>query len=121
METGGGISTGDKKTYSDLSELVNEYDWCYNAGTTTLYCYAATDPDTRYTSVESSERYGCIRMDADPNKRACITIDGLELLFARDGGIVQYIVSTTPEITVPNCTLHSMWVQDEWRLHNHSE
>ena len=63
-------------------DVTEEYEWWWDDPNDRLYVYAATDPDTRYTSVEGAVRLNCIRQYKD-----YITIDGLDLRFSQNYGI----------------------------------
>jgi hypothetical protein len=80
-ETDNSITWGDtKKTWTaDFSNLVDEYDWTWHNDT--IYVYAATDPDSRYSSVEIPQRPTII----DINEKEYIEINGFELAYAVDG------------------------------------
>ena len=87
---------------TEESELVNEYDWCHNG--TTLYVYAATDPDTRYASVEAAQRDCCMYAAASGSvTRDYITVDGLEFAFPYDYGISTLYPHSTPGWIIQNC------------------
>jgi len=75
----GVVHWGDEK--SDTASLVNEYDWVWVANY--IYCYAATDPDVRYTSVEIPQRTPIINTAS----KEYITIDSLRLFYSAYIGI----------------------------------
>ena len=50
-ETDGSVTTGEWK--SSVANCVAEYDWFWASNV--LYCYAVTDPDSRYSSVEAGQ------------------------------------------------------------------
>ena len=56
---------GDKKTAKN--QLVNEYDWWWDASTSRLYLYAPSDPDTLYTNpgVEAAQEAMAIYVGRD--------------------------------------------------------
>ena len=62
---------GDRQV--DLISCVNEYDWFWESNV--LYVFAASDPDTRYTSpgVETDIRSRCINTEA----KEYLTFDGI--------------------------------------------
>jgi hypothetical protein len=102
-ETGGTINWSDaKKTYtSDFSNLVNEYDWTWNANK--VYIYAATDPNSRYTSVEIPQRGATIFID----DYEYITIDGLEISYAVERNInAEYPAAGKSGLIIKNCYIH---------------
>ncbi len=96
------VSWGDAKTYNDLSELVNEYDWTWNGNK--LYVYAATDPDARYTSIEVGLRTYGIYAAAGKDY---ITIDGIEIAYVNQGATDKGIgIQLGNNSIVQNCTIH---------------
>jgi hypothetical protein len=102
-ETGGSVNWSDaKKTYtSNFSNLVNEYDWTWNANK--IYVYAASDPDTRYTSVEIPQRTEAIFLD----DKQYVKVDSLELAFVSYRTILsEYPQGATSGFTLSNCYLH---------------
>jgi len=106
-EIGGDITWGTQQTYVDLSELTQEYDWCWNANV--VYVFAATDPDARYTSVEVPQRVGLI----DLNANQYITVDGLELAYGVAGvGEGTYPTPNFFGLTVKNCHIHHLGTKD---------
>jgi len=46
---------------ANIGSLVSEYDWVWDSNY--LYCFAATDPDDRYNSIEATVRNICISID----------------------------------------------------------
>ena len=81
-ETDGSVSWGNLK--ANKAACVAEYDW-YSDGSD-VWVFAATDPDTRYTAVETSERDYGITGDAIDY----ITVDGLEIRYALLSGIYHH-------------------------------
>lgn len=74
------IKWGNHKDYTaNFSNLVAEYDWTWHGDT--IYVYAATDPDSRYASVEAPQRMDLI----DINEKEYIEIDSLELAYGIGG------------------------------------
>ena len=89
---------GDKKT--SKAACIAEYDW-YSDGSS-VWCFAATDPDTRYTSVEAAVETRVVDIaDSD-----YITISGLELAFGTQNGIYQRGAWQRVGLKVSNCTIH---------------
>jgi len=76
------VKWGDFKTYtSNFSNLVNEYDWTWNANK--VYVYAATDPDTRYNVVEVPQRSNIIEL----NSKEYLEFNGIDLFYSANAGI----------------------------------
>jgi hypothetical protein len=71
--TDGTVSWGIYK--STTASLTAEYNWCYSGGY--IYVYAATDPDTRYSSVEIPQAYFVV----DLNYKQYITLSGLDIRY----------------------------------------
>ena len=84
---------------ANKAACVAEYDWAWVDADDKLYVYAASDPDSRYTSVEKPTRYTCIY----GNAKSYVTVQYLDTAFcwltadARsiffyggDGCIVEY-------------------------------
>lgn len=82
------VNTDDSMEWGDVKTskgcLINEYDWWYDSGNTRIYCYAATDPDARYNSVEAtrSSPSRCFRLYS----QKYIDIENLIFKFARSDG-----------------------------------
>jgi hypothetical protein len=76
-----------------------EYYW-YSDGSS-VWCFAATDPDTRYTSVEATTGLRCITH----NSKIYITIQDLELAFGSIEGIGAGNVAAT-NWTIQRNTVH---------------
>jgi hypothetical protein len=68
-----------KKT--GIVDCVAEYNWTWNANK--IYIYSPTDPNVRYRAIEAPQRNFCISL----NDKEYITIDGLEVQFAKYSGI----------------------------------
>ncbi len=81
------IKWGSKK--ASKAACVAEYDWYSNG--TSVWVYAATDPDTRYTAVETSVRDACININGKSN----IDVSGLELAYSYKFGIQIYSAAVT--------------------------
>ncbi len=76
----GKIKWGNLKANHDA--CITEYDWYYASNV--VYCYAATDPDSRYTFIEgATTNTYCITH----NSKAYITIQDLEIAFGGNYGI----------------------------------
>lgn len=83
IETDGSISWGVE--VADTDALAAEYDWVWDSNE--LWCFAASDPDSRYSSVEGSQRLSCMLGNT---KDYIIIQDGIEFAFAKDQGIYNY-------------------------------
>jgi len=97
------ITWGKKE--ANKVDLTAEYEWWWDSGNSRIYVYAATDPDSRYTSIEIPARDYCIYVLIKDN----ITIDGFELCFnhtvaASNYAAIAIYKSASPHIE--NCTIH---------------
>jgi hypothetical protein len=100
-ETSGLITWGKVKV-ANRAALVSEYQWEWESNH--IYIYSPTDPNTRYSGVEVTQRAIGISL----NSKSYITIDGLEVAYANAGGIDEGIfpfVNLTGLI-VKNCNIH---------------
>lgn len=100
FDNSGTITQGLHKTYSSgYTNLTAEYHWTYNSGK--VYVYAATDPDTRYTSVEIPQRDIPINL----NQKEYIEIDGLDLRYFGQYGIYggAYPTPDKSYLTIRDC------------------
>lgn len=81
----GDVAWGDlRKTYTtNFSNLVNEYDWTWNNDS--IYVYAATDPDTRYDSIEVPQVNDIIAL----NSKDYLVFDGIDLFFSKRSGMLN--------------------------------
>ena len=94
------------------TSLNTEFDWWWDDPNDRLYVYAATDPDTRYTSVEKGRGdQQCIYLGA----KSYITLSYLELAFATNGSdghgirswnqaygtIIEYVESHHHGVMIP--------------------
>lgn len=79
-ETDGSISWG--AAVADVESLAQECDFFYDSDADKLYVYAASDPDSRYTKIEASIRYGTFEV-----KQSYITVENIEFLHARAYGV----------------------------------
>ncbi len=106
VEPDDSVKWGDQQTHTaGMTNLTAEYDWSWSANT--LYVYAASDPDTRYTSVEAPQRYDCIDMEDEQY----IKIDGLELAYALSGtGGQGYPTGDLSGYTLSNCKIHHLGI-----------
>jgi len=97
------VSYGDWKTYTaDFSNLVQEYDYAVNG--TTHYIYSATDPDTRYDSVEVTNYQNVFEF---AEGTSYIEINGIDILFGRRANL--YFGYEAPkgqtDIIIRNCNI----------------
>ena len=102
----GGTSTRGKKEMLKAS-LDAEYELWWDSANMRIYVYAATDPDTRYPSIEVGTRDFCI---TDTTGKGYITIDGLEMAYPNRYGIFHNYwpapfteAGSTPNWIVQNC------------------
>ncbi|MFZ6030393.1 MAG: choice-of-anchor Q domain-containing protein [Chloroflexota bacterium] len=92
-DTGGAYHWGEHKDYDlSFSQMTDEFDWTWSAGT--LYVYAPDDPDLRYTAVEAPQRDACIRLPAIDGSYVLaedypeyVAFDSLTLMYAMRHGI----------------------------------
>lgn len=78
-ETAGTVSWGAYK--ADTASLAAEYDWTWLGNK--IYVYSATDPDSRYSSVEVPQRPTAFYL----NEKQYLVIDGIDIHFAAWRGI----------------------------------
>ncbi len=78
-QSDGAAIWGTHKT--NTSDLATEYDWTWLSNY--IYVYAASDPGSRYVSVEVPQRNFLISL----NDKQYITIDGLQLQFGKYSGV----------------------------------
>jgi hypothetical protein len=92
---------GDRQ--ADLISCVNEYDWFWESNV--LYVFAASDPDTRYTSpgVEVDNTWTCFNL----NNKDYIDVDGLTITKSNKWGL--YIGPQSSFVTISNCTAEWHW------------
>jgi uncharacterized repeat protein (TIGR02059 family) len=103
FDNSGTITQGLYKAYSStFTNLASEYNWTWNGNK--IYIYAASDPDSRYTSVEVPQLAWSISI----NEREYISIDGFELQFACSGGITtaSYPTANKSHLTIKNCNIN---------------
>ena len=91
--------------------LVDEYDWFWDVdgsyfdlSATTLYIYAATDPDSRYTApgVEAGQRTRCGNISG----RSYCTFDGIVFTKSEQHGLNVY---NCDYVIAQNCTFEWAW------------
>ena len=108
ISSGGVVTWGNQKT--SVGACTVEYDWYYD--TNYVYVYAATDPDSRYASVEAGYRSAGVGL----NSKSYITIDDIEVAFCG-----QYCIELTNEgyvgWIVQNCTLHHVGILNSPHAH----
>ena len=105
FESGTTVTWGIYRTYNaTFSNLTKEFDWTwYN---NRIYCYASSDPDTRYTAVEASQRDLCMGMNNAAS--SYITVDGIDLHYARRAGYGYTSYPEAPgqtDVTFANCNI----------------
>lgn len=86
IDTGSTIHNGNKVSSKD--SLLHEYDWWFDSSNNQLYVNSATDPITRYTSVEVTDTTRVRGIFWTGNGNSYITIDGFEIAFLTGVGIV---------------------------------
>lgn len=127
-ELAGTVSWGNpKKTWdSDLSNLTEEYDWTWHGDS--VYVYAETDPDMRYSAVEVPQGDYNIYL----NGKDYITIDSLDLRYCILANIkALYNVAARTGLEVKYCDISyngyrgsavgygiSSWYSDSHYHHN---
>ncbi len=105
-ETDGDITWG--RIHKDTwAELAVEYDWALTLDT--LYIYSPTDPNTRYTGVEMSQR----TIVANLNDKNYLAFDGLEIAYGAFAGISeQWPATNLTGLTIKNCEVHHIGVKE---------
>ena len=101
-ETKGDITWGRVEKPAKVN-LAVEYDWVWI--TNHIYIYSSTDPNSRYSGIEVSQRQTCVNV----NKKEYITFDGLELAYGGRFGVVCSIgqaYTNLSGLTVKNCNIH---------------
>ena len=100
-ETDGDITWGRVEKEAKVN-LAVEYDWIWI--TNHIYIYSPTDPNTRYSGVEISQRSQSVDLD----KHEYVTFDGLELAYSGRYGITcgEYPYSELSGLMVKNCNIH---------------
>jgi len=99
----GTIHWGEKQTAK--ANLMAEYNWWWDSANARIYVYAATDPDSRYTSIEKPTRTFCV----ENNNKDYITIKDLEIAYCSDIGVR---VMAGKGWTVDGCTIHHIGVKN---------
>jgi hypothetical protein len=56
-----------------LEEVTSEFDWFHDSDTSKIYVYAVTDPDSRYSTVETGVNTYACRINADYNTFSNLT------------------------------------------------
>jgi hypothetical protein len=99
------IMWGHREKTSQV-ELTVEYDWWYDSNH--IYIYSPTDPTTRYSSVEVSQR----QFGINTSYKDYVTIDGLEFHFQQAWGITDVnLTSRKLGLIVTNCTISHLAVK----------
>lgn len=94
IETDDSITWGTEDGTPDA-----EYDWYWDTGE--LFCYAASDPDARYSSVEASTRDSCVLI----NNEGYIDLNNIECAFSNKRGVWVYNTSAQ-YVNIDNMTIH---------------
>jgi len=104
-ETTGSISWGHmQKTV--LTDINSEYEWGWK--TNRICIYSATDPNTRYSGVEITQRLRCI----DTNNKEYLTFNNLELAYANRQGIsTLWTPSNLSGLKMLNSYIHHIGVR----------
>jgi hypothetical protein len=104
-EKDGDISWGRVKK-STVENLKVEYDWTYYANH--IYIYSDTDPNTRYSGVEVTQRTGCIEL----NNKNYITLNGFDIAYSGTHGIGELWPATNiTGLIVKNCLVHHIGIK----------
>lgn len=100
VETNDNVTWGRvKKTKTE--DCVAEYDWTWDSGH--IYIYSPTDPNTRYSGVEISQRETGVRLLL----KEYVTIDGLEIAYSGFLGIGEPgSEGNVKGLIVKNCHIH---------------
>jgi hypothetical protein len=99
------IHWGHRQT--SKANCVNEYDF-YSDGSS-IWVYAATDPDTRYTSIEAGTRQ--IAVHASRNS---VTLSNLEVAYSADSSGVSYAINVLDYSgwVIDGCTIHHIGIKN---------
>jgi len=85
---------------ANTGALAAEYDWTWSANT--VYVYAASDPDDRYTAVEVPQRDDAIHL----NSKQYLEFNGIDLFYTKIDGIVEtYKTGGYTGLIVRNCEI----------------
>lgn len=99
------VTWGDYETYTtNFTNLNNEFEWTwYN---NTIYIYATSDPDSRYSSVEVPQRNYCIAPSSN-STGDYIEINGIDFKFSRFAGYYSGYpeVYTATNLSFKNCRI----------------
>lgn len=105
-ETDGDLSWGRVKK-SSKGALAAEYDWIWISNH--IYIYSPTDPNTRYSGAEITQRISCINI----NNKENITFDGLDIAYGGTTGIAGNLpFSELSGLIVKNCHIHHIGVKN---------
>lgn len=86
LMTNDSVTWGNYHGYEEgLSGLKKEFDYTSNSKTNEHFLYSPTDPNTRYDSIEVTQRKWCIRME-DSKPENYIEINSIDMKFAREDG-----------------------------------
>lgn len=104
IETNGNVSWGRVKK-ANTGACIAEYDWTW--ATNHIYIYSPTDPNTRYSGVEVSQRRETITL----NEKNYLSFDGLEIAYSGSWGIKDITYSNFIGLTVQNCLIHHIGIK----------
>jgi hypothetical protein len=100
----GAITWGVKNSSKD--DLTAEYNFWWDAGNSRLYVFAATDPSTRYASVEVATRAHALTWNRS-SSQSYIVIDGFETAFNSGTS-----VTLNADSQIKNNYIHHVGVND---------
>ena len=91
-----------------FGSLKEEFDWCFNDNR--VYVYSESDPDTRYHSIELSQRNNSIEL----NNQDYIEINGIDCHYGALSGIRDsYPTSERYGLIVRNCNIGYIGVKND--------
>jgi uncharacterized repeat protein (TIGR02059 family) len=104
-ETNGNISWGRAEKV-EKKDLTVEYDWGWISNH--IYIYSSTDPNTRYSGAEITQREICV----DMNSKEYLAFNGLEIAYSGNWGITGDIpYSELSGLIVRNCHIHHIGIK----------
>lgn len=103
-EINGNITWGRVKK-ATVNDLVTEYDWTFVDGH--ICVYAASDPGTRYSGVEVTQREVGIGL----NNKEYLSFDGLEIAYSGTVGIGELTGINISGLIVKNCHIHHIGIK----------
>jgi hypothetical protein len=95
------VTRGVHKTYNaSFGYLTQEYNW--TSDSSIIYVYASSDPDSRYTAVEVSQREYAFYL----NQKEYIKIDGIGMFYQKTAGVNEYYPTQSYSgFTLRNCEI----------------